>query len=88
MLERIIVCGVWKAESARESGQWGTAHGAPPRVGVGKYLKNLSDPDMDDTVGAGVGHLITSEGYEEDGYGYQQGQFRGPGIEHEPSWPS
>ena len=42
-LEEMIVCGGWRAES----GQRGTAYRAPPHVGVGKYAKNVSDPDMD-----------------------------------------
>ena len=42
-LEEMIVCGGWRAES----GQRGTAYRAPPHVGVGKYVKNVSDPDMD-----------------------------------------
>jgi hypothetical protein len=44
VLEMIIVSGGWRAES----GQRGTAHGAPPHVSVGKYLRNVSDPDIDD----------------------------------------
>ena len=44
MLEKTIVCGGWKVES----GQRGATHGAPPRGSVGKYLRNVADPDMDD----------------------------------------
>ena len=78
VVEEMIVCGGRRAES----GQRGTAHRAPPHVSVGKYLRNVSDPDVEDkrpACDSPDNKRAVSD--EEEGCGHQQGLFRGPGID-------